>query len=200
MLLMHDGKSPRVHRGSYIAPDATICGDVKTGAGTRIMHGARIIAEGGKVEIGDEVIVMQNAVVRATGAYDCLIASNVLVGPMAHVVGATVETEAFLATGTSIFHGSRIGERCVVRIHGIVHVNTHLAAGSVVPIGWVATGAPAKFFSTDQADALWAVQEPLKFTRTAYGIDQPLNTCMKQVTRVVSDRLGTHGADSIANP
>ncbi len=200
MLLMHGKKSPKVHKDAYIAPDATICGDVTIGAGARVMHGARIVAEGGRVDIGDEVIVMQNAVIRSTGTHDCLIATNALVGPTAHVVGATIEFEVFLATGTAIFHGSRIGAKSVVRIHGIVHVNTHLAAGTVVPIGWVAAGKPAELFSTDQADALWAVQEPLKFTRTAYGIDEPLNRCMKQVTRIVSDRLSTHRADFITDP
>jgi len=200
MLIMHNGKSPKIHNEAYIAPDVTICGDVTIGAGARIMHGARVVAEGGKVEIGDEVIVMQNAVVRATATHDCRIASNVLIGPTAHVVGATIEEEVFLATGTSIFHGSRIGTKSVVRIHGVVHVNTHLVAGSVVPIGWVAAGSPAELFSTDRADALWAAQEPLKFARTVYGTDQPLNTCMKQVTQAVSERLGSHVTDSIENP
>ena len=110
-----------------------------------------------------------------------------------------IEDEVFLATGTSIFHASRIGARSVVRIHGVVHVNTHLAPETVVPIGWVAVGNPAELFSTDQAEELWAVQEPLKFSKTVYGIDQSLNTCLKAVTRVVSDRLRPHTEDVVTH-
>ncbi len=196
MILSHNGRSPDIHPEAFVAPDATICGNVRIGAGARIMHGARVVAESGAIDIGRNTIIMQNAVVRATTA-DCRIGSSVLIGPTAHIVSATVEDEVFLATGTSIFHNSTIGTRSVVRIHGVVHVNTELAPDSVVPIGWVAVGAPAKLFSADQAEALWAEQAPLKFTLTAYGIDQPLNTCLPTVTQRVSERLASHAEDRV---
>ena len=199
MLIAHDQKKPQVHPEAYVAPDATVCGDVAIDAGARIMHGARIVAEGGRIEIGRDTIVMQNAVVRSTATHDCLIAENVLIGPTAHLVGTTVEKEAFLATGTSIFHGSRIGSRSVVRINAVVHVNTELSPKSVVPIGWVAVGKPAKLFSTDQDEELWAEQAPLKFTKTAYGVDVPLNECLAEVTEIVSNRLAGHKDDVVAS-
>ena len=46
--------------------------------------------------------------------------------------------DCFLATGTSVFPGSRLGRGVEVRINGIVHVNTALEDGAMVPIGWVA--------------------------------------------------------------
>ncbi len=199
MLITHNARSPIIASEAYVAPDATICGDVSIGQGSRIMHGARIIAEGGRVEIGENVIVMQNAVIRSTLAHNCVIGSSVLIGPTAHVVGAVVEDEVFLATGTSIFHASRIGSRSVVRINGVVHVNTHLAPETQVPIGWVAVGNPAQLFSPDQAEELWAVQEPLKFALTAYGIDQPLYTCLKEATSAVSRRLKSHIVDTVVD-
>jgi len=196
MLIEHRGKSPAIAENAFVAPDATLCGDVAIGAGTRVMHGARLIAEGGKITIGGNTIVMQNAVVRAIDGHDCIIGSNVIVGPTAHVVGAAVEDEAFLATGTSIFHGSRIGARVVVRINGVVHVNSRLAADSTVPIGWIAVGDPAQVFSPDRHDDLWRIQKDLKFTLTAYGIDKPLNRCMAEVTERVSRRLKAHLGDT----
>ena len=199
MFITHAGKSPQIDSEAFCAPDATICGAVSIGKGSRIMHGARIIAEGGKIVIGNNVIIMQNAVVRSTSTHNCIIGSSVLIGPTAHIVGATIENEVFLATGTSIFHGSHIGAQSVVRIHGVVHVNTHLAAKTSVPIGWVAVGNPAQLFSTDQAEELWAVQEPLNFAKTVYGVDQPLNACLSYVTSSVSDKLETHLMDTAAD-
>lgn len=199
MILTHLGKRPEIAAGAYVAPDATICGDVRIADGARIMHGARIVAEGGGIEIGPNTIVMQNAVVRATAAHDCRIGADVLIGPTAHVVGATIEERVFLATGTSIFHASRIGRGSVVRINGVVHVNSVLKPESTVPIGWIAVGDPAEIFSPDRHDDIWAVQEPLKFVKTAYGIDEPLIECMDKVTAAVSRRLAAHDLDTVVD-
>jgi len=197
MLIEHLGKLPEMTEGAYVAPDATLCGEVSIGAGARVMHGARLIAEGGRIAVGENAIIMQNAVVRAIDGFDCVIGSSVIVGPTAHVVGATIEEEVFLATGSSIFHGSRIGTRSVVRINGVVHVNSCLRSGSIVPIGWIAVGDPAELFSPDRHDELWSVQKELKFVLTAYGIDRPLNDCMAEVTARVSNRLKAHRDDAI---
>ena len=52
-----------------------------------------------------------------------------LVGPHAHVNGATIEDEVFLATGAAVFPGATVGHGAEVRIHGVVQVNTTLEPG-----------------------------------------------------------------------
>lgn len=197
MLIEHLGKSPRIDDDAWVAPDATLCGDVTVGPDSRVMHGARIVAEGGSIAVGSTSIVMQNAVLRSTVTHDCAIGDHVLVGPGAHVVGATVEDEVFLATGTAIFHASRLGRGSVVRINGVVHVNSVLAPETTVPIGWIACGNPAQLFSPDRHDDLWAVQERMKFALTAYGIEGPMSDSMTAVTTVVSERLASHREDRL---
>ncbi len=197
MIIEHLGISPIIHDTAFVAPDATVCGDVRIGPRARIMHGARIVAESGSIEIGERSIVMENAVVRATGDHDCAIGNRVLIGPCAHVVGSTVEDDVFLATGVAIFHASRIGHGAVVRINGIVHVNSVLAPATTVPIGWIACGDPAQLFSPDRHDDLWAVQESLNVPLTAYGIERPEAGSMSKVAEVVSDRLESHMKDRI---
>ena len=197
MQIEHLGTSPDIHPTAFVAPDATICGNVKIGAGACIMHGARIVAETGEIIIGSNCIVLQNAVIRATGNHHCRIGRNVLVGPTAHIVGATIEDDVFIATGASIFHSSRIGSSSVVRINGIVHVNTALAPKTVVPVGWIAVGDPAQLFSTDRHDEIWEIQSTLKFMQTAYGIDAPMPESMKAVAAAVSERLSAHRDDTV---
>ncbi len=55
MLLSHNGEKPQVHPSAYVAPSATLCGEISIGPGCRVMHGAAIIAEGGKITIGDQL-------------------------------------------------------------------------------------------------------------------------------------------------
>ncbi len=45
MLITHKGKKPDIHPSAYVAPSATICGDVTVGPNCRIIHGASVIAE-----------------------------------------------------------------------------------------------------------------------------------------------------------
>jgi hypothetical protein len=67
MLIEHAGKRPVIDASAWIAPDATVCGDVVIAAGARILHGARLIGEkGGRIGIGRNCIVMENAVVRSS--------------------------------------------------------------------------------------------------------------------------------------
>ncbi len=108
------------------------------------MFGAQVIAEGGAISIGRECIVMENAVLRSTARHSLAIGNNCLVGPNSHVVGCSVEDEVFIATGAAVFHAARLGKGSEVRINAVVHLNTHVAPGETVPIGWVAEASMEK--------------------------------------------------------
>ena len=163
MIISHNDISPFIHKETWIAPDATICGNVKIGAHSKIMWGARIIAEEGEITIGQHTIIMENAVLRSSAKHLLNIGNHCLIGPNAHVVGCTIENEAFIATGASIFHGAVIGTGAEVRVNGTVHLRSHLKAGETVPINWVAVGNPAEIYPPDQHEKIWAIQKPLNF-------------------------------------
>ena len=199
MLLTHRGRGPLVDPSAYIAPTATICGDVLIGPHCRIMHGASIIAEGGGIEIGTCCIVMAGAVVRSTERYSTRIGSHCLVGPNAHLVGCVVEDEVFVATGAAVFHGAHVGKGSEIRINGVVHVRTRLMNSETVPIGWVAVGDPARILPPDQHQEIWAIQEPLNFPFVAYGLDRA-EADMVKITMHLSDVLASHQGDSVLTP
>lgn len=194
MLLTHQGKSPRIDAGAYVAPTASVCGDVVVGADSRIMFGACVIAEGGRIVIGESCVVMENAVIRSTAGHSTVIGNHSLVGPNAHLVGCRLDEECFVATGAAVFHGAHLEKGSELRINGVVHVNSRLVAGASVPIGWVAVGNPAKAFPPDQHDAIWALQAPLDFPLTAYGIARD-EADMRKITERVCSRLATHRDD-----
>ncbi len=137
MLLQHGEKAPNIHSTAYIAPNATICGDVTIGENTQVLFGDVIVAEGGAGNIGANCVIMENAVIRGTSRHHTDIGNNVLIGPHAHLSSCTVEDSVFLATGCNVFNGARIETRTTVRIHGIVHVKTVVPADTVVPVGWL---------------------------------------------------------------
>jgi len=197
MLLEHLGKRPRVHETAYIAPTATVCGDVTVGAECRVLFGAVLVAEGGPVTLGRHCIVMEQAVVRGTPRHPARLGDHVLVGPHAHLSGCAVDESVFVATGACVLNGARLGARAEVRINGVVHVNTVVAPGATVPIGWVAVGDPAQILPPDEHERIWAIQQTLEFPRTVFGLERAPEgeTIMPEVTRRYSRALGAHRQD-----
>lgn len=194
MLIKHDSATPQIDSTAWIAPNAVICGNVTVGPGCRIMYGAQVIAESGSISLGRECIVMENAVLRSSARHLLSIGNNCLIGPNAHVVGCTVEDEVFIATGAAVFHSAVLGMGSEVRINGVVHLKTHVAAGETVPIGWVAVGDPAQLFPPSEHDRIWEVQKPLDFPRTVYGLERSTAT-MEKITNYLSKTLNSHTSD-----
>jgi carbonic anhydrase/acetyltransferase-like protein (isoleucine patch superfamily) len=197
MLLEHNGERPKVHPTAYIAPNATLCGDVTVSKDSRVMFGAVLTAEGGPVRIGDTCMVMENALIRGTKRHPTNIGDNCVVGPRTHLVGCQVGDNAFLATGSTIFNGAYVGEGAEVRVNGTVHLRTALPAEAVVPIGWVAVGEPAEVLAPGEHERIWELQEPLDFPGTVFGVERgPAGTMMPELTRRYAAALGAHLEDA----
>lgn len=198
MRVTHRGRTPRIHPDATIAPGAIVSGDVVVEAGARILHGAVLTGEDGEVRVGTDSVVLEHAVVRGRAGHPAVIGSHVMIGPHAHVNGATIGDRAFIATGASIFPGAAVGEGAEVRINGVVQVNTTLEPGAVVPIGWIAVGTPARIFSPDRHEEIWAVQQTLDFPGTVYGVDRSVG--MPEIMRRQSDFYGAHSQDVVIDP
>lgn len=195
MLIEHRGRRPVVPASAYVAPTAVLCGAVVLGERARILHGAVLTAEDGEVGTGADVVVMEHALIRGRAAHPATLGNAVLIGPHAHVNGATVEDEVFVATGAALFPGSVAGTGAELRINSVLHVNSRLAPGTVVPIGWIAAGDPAALFSPDRHDELWETQRTLDFPGTVYGV--PRDTSMREVMARQVRFYGAHQDDQV---
>ncbi|MFD7447169.1 gamma carbonic anhydrase family protein [Streptomyces sp. NPDC059909] len=193
LLYEHHGKRPVVPESAYVAPSAVLCGAVVLGEGARVLHGAVLTAEDGEVRVGADVVVMENALGRGRARHPAVLGDAVLIGPHAHVNGATVEDEVFVATGVAMFPGAVAGAGSELRINSVLHVNSRLEPGTVVPIGWVAAGDPAELFSPDRHDELWEKQRDLDFPGTVYGV--PRGTSMRTIMARQAEFFGAHRDD-----
>lgn len=197
VIIEYNGKRPAIDGSAYVAPTAVVRGDVHIGSGTSVLFGAVISAEGGSVEIGSESVIMENTVVRGTPGNPIRIGDRVLVGPQAHLSGCQVGNDSFLATGSTIFNGAIVEENVEVRVNGVVHVNTRLTQGSVVPIGWVAVGDPGQCYAPSDHDRIWEIQRKLDFPGTVWGVDRAVPK--GQRTRRYAHALARHKNDFIVD-
>jgi|SRR5215204_2668686 len=195
MLVKHRGKVPSVDPTAYVAPNAVLSGDVRLGPDSRVLFGAVVTAEDGFVQIGTRCVVMENALLRGREAHPVRLGDDVLVGPHAHVNGSEVGDGCFLATGASLFPGSRLGRDVEVRINGVVHVNSVLEDGAMVPIGWVAVGSPARTIAATAHDEIWQIQEPLDFAGTVYGL--PRSASARERMERQTEWFGAHREDRV---
>jgi carbonic anhydrase/acetyltransferase-like protein (isoleucine patch superfamily) len=195
MLVEHDGRSPTVDPGAWVAPTAVLCGDVRVAAGARVLWNAVLVDDGGGIELGERAIVMEHALLRGRADHPVRIGANVIVGPHAHVNGATVGDGAFVATGAALFPGARIGAGAEVRINGVVHVNSALPDDGLVPIGWVAVGDPAQVLPPERHDDIWAIQRELDFPGTVLGVQRGAPAA--NATRRYAELFGRHRDDRI---
>jgi carbonic anhydrase/acetyltransferase-like protein (isoleucine patch superfamily) len=173
---------------AWVAPTAVLTGDVSLGPGACVLHGAVLNGDRGPVVLSEDVVVMENALLRGRPDKDGVADDERVLGPHAHLNGARIEDEVFVATGVSIFAGAVTRARSELRGGSVLHVNSHLPPDTVVPIGWIAAGRPAQLFSPDQHEELWAVQEGLDFPGTMYGV--PRKTSMREIMRRQSVAYG----------
>ncbi|HEY8296788.1 MAG TPA: hypothetical protein VIG32_02025, partial [Candidatus Baltobacteraceae bacterium] len=173
MIISSGTKKPVIHASAFVAPSATISGDVTIEEGCAVLAGAVITSEGAPVVVGANSVIMENAVLKGSGGsasqFPLTIGESCIVGPTAYLVGATIEPGCFIATGAKIFNGAIVEESAGVALGAIVHVNTRVAAGTRVPMGHIAFGDPATIYSPDRAGE---VHERLAFFETVFNLPQ----------------------------
>ncbi|MBV8067078.1 MAG: gamma carbonic anhydrase family protein [Candidatus Eremiobacteraeota bacterium] len=160
MILSSGTKRPKIHSSAYVAPTATIAGDVTIGAECAVLHGAVITSEGAAVTIGAHTVIMENAVLKASGGsvvqFPLSIGDRCIVGPHAYVVGATIGDGCFVASGAKIFNGATLEDGSGVALEAIVHVKARLKPGQSVPMLHIAYGNPATIAPPEKAPEIHA--------------------------------------------
>jgi carbonic anhydrase/acetyltransferase-like protein (isoleucine patch superfamily) len=174
MLIRYRGATPVVDPTAYIAPNATLVGDVRVGAHARVMYGAVVDAEGARVEVGAYSIVSEHAVLRASAAADTdapvELGDHVFVGPHVTILGAVVRRCAYLAAGVTVLHLATVGVGASVAVGALVHARSVVPDESFVPPHTTAVGDPIEVFGSDRVEELAAAIAGVGFADAAFGV------------------------------
>lgn len=200
MLVEHRKNKPVVADTAVIAPTAVISGDVHIGAGTVVLAGAVVTSQGAPVHIGEFCVIMENSVIRGAGIHPTTLGNYVLVGPNAHVTGATIGPKVFVATGSAVFNGAILEEGTLVAINAVVHIGAECPPGTVVPIGHIAVGTPARVVSPVDAPAVAKELAAIGFTRFVFGFEEKSladPTAIEELCRRYSRALLSHRDDRV---
>lgn len=137
MIIEYHGKRPKIGQRVFIAPTAVIIGDVEIGDGSSIWFGAVLRADEGRILIGDETNVQDNAVLHTTPSHPTVLASRVTVGHGALLEGCFIEEGAVIGMGAVVLQEAVVGARSLIGAGSVV------TRGTIIPPATLAAGSPA---------------------------------------------------------
>lgn len=122
----------------YIAPNATILGDVTLTAHVSIWFGAVVRADKDRIVIGEGSNIQDNCVVHTSKGHPAIIGSHVSVGHGAILHGCTLSDRVLVGMGAIVLNGAFVGADSVIGAGAVVTEGMNVPAGSVV------VGVPGK--------------------------------------------------------
>jgi len=138
-ILSLQGKDPQFGENCFIAPNATIAGDVTMGSDCSIWFNAVLRGDVHYIKMGNKVNVQDGAVVHCTYLkHPTTIGNNVSIGHNALVHGCTIHDNVLIGMGSIVMDG------CVVHSNSIIAAGAVVLEGTIVEEGSIYAGVPAK--------------------------------------------------------
>lgn len=139
MLMAYRGILPRVAEDAFVAPTATIIGDVHIDSESGIWFGVILRGDVNRIRIGRRTNLQDGTIVHVTSnTHPTVIGHEVTVGHGARLHGCTIGDGCLIGIGAIVLDGAVIGENSLVAAGSLV------APGSIVPPGSLVVGSPAK--------------------------------------------------------
>jgi carbonic anhydrase/acetyltransferase-like protein (isoleucine patch superfamily) len=133
-----DGATPQVATDAFVAPTATLSGDVAMAPGSSAFYGVSVRGDSAPIRIGANSNLQDNVVVHADRGIPCTVGSGVSVGHSAVIHGCTIGDNTLVGMSATIMNRAVIGEESLVAAGALV------LEGTVVPPRSLVAGVPAK--------------------------------------------------------
>jgi carbonic anhydrase/acetyltransferase-like protein (isoleucine patch superfamily) len=139
VILHVEGKYPEFGKNCFIAPNATIVGDVVMGDDCSIWFNAVVRGDVNSIRIGNKVNIQDGAVIHCTfKRTQAIIGNNVSIGHNAIVHGCVVHDNVLVGMGAIIMDNAVIGSDSIIAAGAVVLEGTHVEPGTIY------AGVPAK--------------------------------------------------------
>lgn len=131
--------TPSFGSNCYLAPNATVVGDVIMGNQCSVWFNAVIRGDVNIIRIGNKVNVQDGAIIHCTyNKTGTHIGNNVSIGHNAIVHGCVIQDNVLIGMGAIVMDNAEIGSNCIIAAGAVVLENT------IVPPGCIYAGIPAK--------------------------------------------------------
>lgn len=139
MIMAYRGLLPQIADDAFVAPTATVLGDVHVGAESGIWFGVILRGDVNRIRIGRRTNLQDGTIVHVTsGTHPTTIGDGVTVGHGVKLHGCTIADGCLVGIGAIVLDGAIIGESSMVAAGSLV------VPGMVVPPRSLVVGSPAK--------------------------------------------------------
>ena len=139
LILPVNGITPKLGKNCFVAPNATIVGDVIFGDDCSIWFSTVIRGDVNYIRLGNKVNVQDGAVIHCTYLKNATeIGNNVSIGHNAIVHGCTIHDNVLIGMGAIVM------DRCVVNSNCIIAAGAVVLEGTIVEAGSIYAGVPAR--------------------------------------------------------
>jgi carbonic anhydrase/acetyltransferase-like protein (isoleucine patch superfamily) len=161
-LFAFEGREPRVSPEAWIAPTATLVGDVLVEAEASIWYGAVLRADFGPIVVRRGANVQDGSVLHGGDDPVTEVGEGATIGHLCVVHGAVVGEEALVGNGATVLDGVTVGRRALVA------AGCTVPPGMTVPDGMLAVGVPARIAGPVTGGAqLWVQTNPAVYRELA---------------------------------
>ncbi|MGW6692517.1 gamma carbonic anhydrase family protein [Rhodococcus sp. NPDC054953] len=133
-----DDATPTVADSAWLAPTATVIGDVTLGEQASIWYGAVARGDAESITVGTGSNIQDNVTLHADPGLPLTVGANVSVGHNAVLHGCTIGDATLIGMGAVVLNGARLGAHCLVAAGAVVLEGTEIPDRSLV------AGVPAK--------------------------------------------------------
>lgn len=139
LILPVKGVHPQLGENCFVAPNATIVGDVQMGNDCSVWFNAVVRGDVNSIRIGNKVNIQDGAVIHCTYQKTKVnLGNNVSIGHNAIVHGCEVNDNVLIGMGAIVM------DNCVIGSNTIIAAGAVVTEGTVVPSGCIFAGVPAK--------------------------------------------------------
>ncbi|MCH9669315.1 MAG: gamma carbonic anhydrase family protein [Actinomycetia bacterium] len=138
LILPIAGRQPQLHPQSWVAPNATLLGQVVLSAGSSVWYGVVLRAETEPIEIGTGTNIQDGVTIHVDPGFPARVGTGVTVGHNAVLHGCTVQDDSLVGMGAVVLNGAVIGAGSLIAAGAVV------PQGVVIPPRSMVAGVPAK--------------------------------------------------------
>ncbi len=156
MIYEYQGKRPRIGQRVFIAPTASVIGDVELGDDVSVWFGAVLRGDKGRIVVGRGANIQDNAVLHANPSHSTFIGEEVTIGHGALLEGCVIEPGAVIGMGAVILPEVLVGEQAMVAAGSVLTPGTRISTRTL------AAGSPAQMKKELSGAALRSVEVSAK--------------------------------------
>ncbi len=108
------GRAPELHAESWVAPNASVIGQVSLAARASVWYGATLRAEAEPIEIGFGTNIQDGVTIHVDSEFPVKVGAGVSVGHNAVLHGCEIEDDALIGMGAVILNGAHIGQGALI--------------------------------------------------------------------------------------